>query len=208
MGKSRLLCQIYDRFYQAVIYSLAPDCAEGDLIERFTASFNKLVNRSSVWRLAKIQPTSYSILNRLADGVPARSDGLRCQPVFSGSRQQTDRRGVWSGISETNFTIGHFARSLLEGVVTEFDNFYHQMQKSGLSARPKLVGSGNGIRQNRVLQQAIEGTFLTSVLITVHTEEAAVGTVLSAAVAIGRFETINTAGQHFIRYRATPKNTK
>jgi len=29
--------------------------------------------------------------------------------------------GYWSGISETNFTVGHFARSLLEDVATEFE---------------------------------------------------------------------------------------
>jgi len=143
----------------------------------------------------------YSILNQLADSVPEKSDGLRCEPIFSGSRQQPDRRGIWSGISETNFTIGHFSRSLLEGIANEFDIFYQQMKKSGLSERPKLVGSGNGIRQNKVLQRSIENAFSTSVLIPVHTEEAAVGAALSAAVATGYFETIDTAARNFIRYQ-------
>ena len=148
----------------------------------------------------------YLILNQLADCIPIKSEGLRCEPIFGGSRKQPDRRGIWSGISETNFTIGHFARSLLEGIANEFDVFHQQMKNSGLSERTKLVGSGNGIRRNKVLQNSIESKFATSISIPMHTEEAAVGAALSASVAIGYFETIVNAGKHFIRYQ--PKQYK
>ena len=75
------------------------------------------------------------------------------------------------------------------------------MKRSGLSERTKLVGAGNGIRRNRVLQKSIESKFSTSMSIPIHTEEAAVGAALSASVATGYFETIVDAGKHFIRYQ-------
>ena len=127
-------------------YWLVPDCAEGDLIGRFTTPFNKLVSclrcggKSRFSRLLLAPPLDFEPVGRWCSCEVRR--------VAVSVSTPTDE-GYWSGISETNFTVDHFARSLLEDVATEFDNFYQWMQQAGLSARPKLVGSGNGIRQNR-----------------------------------------------------------
>ena len=146
-------------------------------------------------------PNLYSDLNRLASEVAAGSDGLRCEPIFSGSRREPDRRGIWEGISTTNLTIGHMARSLIEGIAEQFVVFYEEMKEiSGIQPRQSLIGSGNGIRENQLLRHVVSDSFSTSLTTPLYTEEAAVGAALSSAVAIGEFNNIQDASRNFIRY--------
>ena len=146
-------------------------------------------------------PNLYSSLNRLASEVITGSDGLRCEPIFSGSRREPNRRGIWEGISSTNFTIGHMARSLIEGIAEQFVIFYENMQEiSDILPRQLLVGSGNGIRENQLLRHIVSDSFSTSLITPLYTEEAAVGAALSSAVAIGEFNNIQDASRNFIQY--------
>ena len=143
----------------------------------------------------------YLDLNRLASNVVAGSDGLRCEPVFSGSRREPDRRGIWEGISTTNFTIGHMARSLVEGIAEQFLVFYDEMkERDGVQPRQSLIGSGNGIRENQLLRQIVSDFFSIPLQTPLHTEEAAVGAALSSAVAIGEFSNIEDASHNVIQY--------
>ena len=145
-------------------------------------------------------PDLYERLNALASDVPPGSDGLHCEPIFTGSRREPNRRGVWSGISETNFTPGHLARSLLEGLAEQFSDFYKEMQALGVQRRAQLIGAGNGVRKNALLQQILAETFSLPLRVAHHTEEAAVGAALCAAVAVGEFADIQAASRGFIRY--------
>ncbi len=145
-------------------------------------------------------PDIYERLNRLAAEVPQGADGLRCEPIFTGSRREPERRGVWSGMSESNFTPGHMVRALLEGLGEQFRQFYDEMRGLGVHPRSHLIGSGNGIRKNPTLRQILSASFGLPVEVACHMEEAAVGAALSAAVAVGEFENIQTASRHFIRY--------
>ena len=146
-------------------------------------------------------PDLYERLNQLAAAVAPGADGLRCEPIFSGSRREPERRGVWSGMSETNFTVGHMARTLLEGLAEQFRLFYDEMRELGIQTRPRLIGSGNGIRQNTLLRQILSAAFAAPLEIASHTEEGAVGAALIAAVAVGEFENIQVASGHFIGYK-------
>ncbi|MCZ6680011.1 MAG: FGGY family carbohydrate kinase [Candidatus Poribacteria bacterium] len=145
-------------------------------------------------------PDIYECLNRLAAAVAPGADGLRCEPIFSGSRREPERRGVWSGMSEKNFTVGHMARALLEGLAEQFRLFYNEMLELGIRPRSRLIGSGNGIRKNALLRQILSAAFSVPLEVAGHTEEAAMGAALGAAVAEGEFENIQAASRHFIRY--------
>ncbi len=46
----------------------------------------------------------YDVLNRAAEQVPDDIDGLVCQPLFRGTRRQPDARGLFSGVTPSNFT--------------------------------------------------------------------------------------------------------
>lgn len=141
----------------------------------------------------------YARMTELAAAVPAGSDGLRCEPFFTGSRTDPGLRASFSGLSPDNFTPAHFARALLEGMAGGFFAFFEQM-KPVVGTPPLLVGSGNGVRQNRLLARILAGCFEKPLLIPSHAEEAAVGAAVAASVGLGIFENLETAAAALLDY--------
>lgn len=127
----------------------------------------------------------YDRLNALATVVPPGSDGLRCDPRFGGNRYDPDQRGAFTEIDPRTLTPGHFVRALLEGVAATFLDLYGTMQATGLAPRARLIGSGNGIRNNALLAELLRDTFGLPLISPRHREEAAHGAALLAAVASG-----------------------
>ncbi len=150
-----------------------------------------------IFRLTAM-PDIYDVLNELAGEVPPGSDGLRCQPLFTGSRQQPNQRATWQGMNQANFTPGHMARALLEGLAEQIKVLYECMQQTGLGDRDLLVGSGNAIRKNQLLADILSASFGLPLQMTTYTEEAAVGAVLCAAVATNEFSDIQQASREII----------
>ena len=144
----------------------------------------------------------YERMTELAATVPAGCDGLRCEPFFTGSRTDPGLRALFSGLSPDNFTPAHFARALLEGMAEGFFNFYEQM-KPVVGKPPLLVGAGNGVRQNRLLAKILARRFEKPLLIPRHTEEAAVGAAVAAAVGLGIFSDLETAAAALLDYADT-----
>lgn len=144
----------------------------------------------------------YARMTELAATVPAGSDGLRCEPFFSGSRTDPGLRASFSGLSPDNFTPAHFARALLEGMADGFFAFFEQMRPV-VGRPPLLVGAGNGIRQNRLLAQILAGRFGKRLLIPSHAEEAAVGAAVATAVGLGIFTDLETAAAALLGYADT-----
>ena len=144
----------------------------------------------------------YARMTELAATVAAGCDGLRCEPFFTGSRTDPGLRASFSGLSPDNFTPAHFARALLEGMAEGFFNFYEQM-KPVVGKPPLLVGAGNGVRQNRLLARILARRFEKPLLIPRHTEEAAVGAAVAAAVGLGIFSDLETAAAALLDYADT-----
>jgi len=145
-------------------------------------------------------PDLYERLTQLAVEAPAGCDGLTCEPLFAGTRHELDRRGVWRGMSEASFRPGHMARALLEGLAEQYRGLYGQMLTAGAGERKQLIGSGNGLRKNPLLRAILAEVFGLPLQTPAHTEEAAVGAALTAAVAAGEFGSIGEAGEAVIRY--------
>ncbi len=143
-------------------------------------------------------PQIYDVINQLAGEVPPGADGLHCEPLFTGSRQQPERRAIWRGMSETNFTPGHMARALLQGLAEQINMLYERMQQAGLGDHDLLVGSGNAIRKNQLLADILSAWFALPLQMTTYTEEAAVGAALCAAVATGQFSDIQQASHSVV----------
>jgi sedoheptulokinase len=143
-------------------------------------------------------PDVYERLNELAASVPPGADGLRCDPVFAGSRAEPGARAEWHGMSDVNFTPGHMARALLEGLSNRFHALYAEMLCVGATRRQRLVGAGNGVRHNALLRNILATRFSMPVHVSKHTEEAATGAALCAAVAAGEFTTIHDASRRFV----------
>jgi sedoheptulokinase len=143
----------------------------------------------------------YDRLTALARQTPPGSDGVTCDPTFAGTRRAPDRRAAWRGLSPANFQPGNLARSLLEGVAKQYHHLYEDMLELGVWPRERLIGAGNGLRENPLLPEIVAETFRLPMQSPVETEEAAVGAALTAAVALGEFPDIATAGRAFILYR-------
>jgi sugar (pentulose or hexulose) kinase len=126
--------------------------------------------------------TLFEAMNRLAAQVPAGCDGLRCEPFFSGTRQEPLRRGAWSNISIENWTPGHITRALLEGMARSFKDGVERMSAHIQRPRKELIGAGNGMRENPLLREIVGLEFGLPVRTPRHREEAAFGAALVAAV--------------------------
>ena len=137
----------------------------------------------------------YARLNALAAAVPPGSDGLRCDPRFGGNRYDPDQRGIYTGLDARTFTPGHLARALLEGVAATFRDLYGTMLATGLAPRARLIGSGNGIRNNPLLAELLRDIFGLPLISPRHREEAAHGAALLAAVAVGELTTMEATGR-------------
>ena len=141
----------------------------------------------------------YEQMTELAATIPSGADDLRCEPLFAGTRLNPNRRASMEGMTAANFTPGHFARAILEGVVQQLLNYYADMQESGVEPRRMLIGSGNGIRKNPLLPRIVAEMFGMPLRIPESAEEAAFGAALLAAVAVGQFTNMAEA-RHWIRY--------
>jgi sugar (pentulose or hexulose) kinase len=143
----------------------------------------------------------YSAMNQLAAQVPAGADGLRCEPYFAGTRAQPELRASWSGLSATNFTPAHLTRALLEGMARTFYQGLETIARHASLTVHRLVGAGNGLRENSVLAQIVTDAFALPLAVPQHREEAAYGAALLAATSAGVFPDLPSAGQ-LIRYQS------
>ena len=141
----------------------------------------------------------YETMNRLAASVPPGSEGLRCNPLFTGTRSQPELRGTFEGISVDNFTPAHVTRALLEGMARVFAGGARAIEAVAGKTRRQLVGAGNGLRENPVLADCVAQEFALPLAVPCHREEAAFGAALLAAVGLGAIADRQAAAQ-LIRY--------
>lgn len=137
----------------------------------------------------------YEVMNRLARRAPPGAAGVRCEPFFTGTRFQPELRAQWSGLSDANFTPENLTRSLLEGIARTFRQGGRRIQEATGVPVGRLVGSGNGLRENPVLAELVAGEFGLPLLLPRHREEAAFGAALIAACGAGLFPDLDAAGR-------------
>lgn len=139
----------------------------------------------------------YDRLIGLAAKVPAGSEGVTFDPLFTGSRSEPLAKASIRELTPHTFTPGHIARALFEAMASQLAGAYREAVKLGAGERSKLVGSGNGIRLNSVLRESLESEFCMPLQLGPHREEAAVGAALCAAVADRSFGSIFEASVSF-----------
>jgi len=142
----------------------------------------------------------YAAMNALAKGAPRGAGGLRCEPLFTGTRAEPGRRASWTNISDENFTPANMIRALLEGMAGAFREGYERITTATGTACARLVGAGNGVRENPVLAGIIGEAFGLPLAVPAHREEAAFGAALTAAVGVGILPDLAAAGR-VIRYQ-------
>ena len=148
----------------------------------------------------------YTRLVELAGEVPAGAEGLRVDPLFTGSRSNPHATASFCGLTPQTFTPGHMARALFEGMAVQLADSYRQAVALGAGERSRLVGSGNGLKLNALLREALAAEFGMQVEVGAQKEEAAVGAALCAAVADGAYASIAGASAEFTGSRADARD--
>jgi sugar (pentulose or hexulose) kinase len=144
------------------------------------------------------EPAAHEIYSRLAAcaaTVPADADGLVCEPLFRGTRRHHAARGRFEGITFENFTPGHVARAVLTGIADGFAWFFENAGAARPSDCQRIVGSGNGLRQNPLLIESLQRRFGLPVVLAEHDQEAAFGTALLCGSVCGVWPDLATAGE-------------
>ncbi|NOY76059.1 MAG: hypothetical protein GXP32_09775 [Kiritimatiellaeota bacterium] len=99
-------------------------------------------------------------------------------PSFLGERSDPDSRGVVSNIDLDNFTPGGVARGLAFGLARNLKNM---LPSSLLDGRGRIVASGNALRRNKLLAEAVGEVFGKPLEFSASSEEAACGAAILAA---------------------------
>lgn len=123
----------------------------------------------------------YDQMTQLAASAPAGADGMRCDPLFAGTRSDPTVRGTLTGLSPQNFTARHLARAVLEGMARSLDEGYSAIVGITGQTHSKLIAAGNGLRENLLLSEIVGQSFGLPVTFTPHREEAAYGAAVIAA---------------------------
>jgi len=122
--------------------------------------------------------------------------GMRVKPVFGGTRRDSTARGTIEGLDFTNFTPPNLIRATLRGII---EVLHDMLDKELLSRIERVVGSGNGMRKNRLLRKIASEIFGHRVLIPLNEEEAAIGAAVTGGVAAGVFKNFDE-GKKCVRY--------
>jgi sedoheptulokinase len=112
---------------------------------------------------------------------------LVCRTSFSGSRINPTDRGEFSGISTDNLRIGDFTAAVIHGIAGELHELF-LLADRGVQT---LVGSGNGIRRNKLLTRSISERFSLTLKLSPIEEEAAFGAALAAGIGISEFSSFD-----------------
>lgn len=120
------------------------------------------------------QNSTYEIMNRMAIDAAAHGEALNVDTRFCGTRQDASITGSIQNLKVANFHPGDFTLGILQGICDELYNLYTQFPED-VKPIKTLVGSGNGIRMNPMLQQLFASTFKAELTIPDIKEEAAYG---------------------------------
>lgn len=123
----------------------------------------------------------YAAMNEMAATVPPGSDGLICDPVFAGTRLDSSRRGMITGLSPQNFTAAHLVRAILEGMARSLHEGAQAIEQITGTPAQRLVAAGNGLRENPLLAEIVSQAFGLPITWTNNREEAACGAARIAA---------------------------
>jgi len=134
-----------------------------------------------------VSSTADELYNTLITSARYHTD-LIGDTAFSGTRTDPDRRGSITRLTADNFRIGDLTAAIIHGIGNELYELY---KKTGFSAS-RLIGSGNGIRKNPLLEKELEDRFSLPLTTTPFDEEAALGAALAAGLGIGIFADIET----------------
>ena len=128
----------------------------------------------------KVKMELYEIMERKMYSA-SLNDPPAVRPTFCGTREDPTLRGAIMSLTEENFHPVPLAYGMLCGIVGELYEMYAPVEAI-VGPRRTIVGSGNGVRLNCVMQSVIGKVFGGKVCIPVYEEEAACGAAKAARI--------------------------
>ena len=129
--------------------------------------------------------SQYEIINKLAyDAYENGEKGLDVDVSFLGKRNEPDKKGSIINIDRQNFTPSSLVLGVLRGMCNELYDLYECFGEK----KTRMVASGGAVKKNIVLQKLMSERFGMTVSINSIDEEAATGTALFSACAIGKIK--------------------
>ena len=145
------------------------------LLENFFRSFMKEAT-------GKDTPL-YETLGRLAEkGMNTSGSGMKVRTTFDGTRTDSGLRGEIRNISAENFTPESLTYGVLEGMIRELYDMFVQIERGTEIKIAQMIGSGNGLRKNKVLCEIAEEMFGMKLSLSECKEEAATGAAISSCL--------------------------
>ncbi len=123
------------------------------------------------------RPPRSELFERLNELGMNSSDSLSVQPNFAGERYDPAMRGSISRLNMDNFELGNLAKALARGIVR---NLKDMLPASTMIGRTCVVGSGNALRRNPLLQRMVAEEFCLPLELAAGQEESACGAAMNA----------------------------
>lgn len=151
-------------------------------VQRWLQAFGVERSAESIWEQVQQRPPD-------ADGT----DGLRCVPVFRGTRLEPHRRAVIEQIGWDNLTPAALLHAIYDGIAELMQTVWRSVPEHAGADPRSIRMSGNASRRNPGLVAAVERRFRRPVSVCGFPEEAAVGAAMIAGVRCGIWPRIETA---------------
>ncbi|GLG02362.1 hypothetical protein Alches_24030 [Alicyclobacillus hesperidum subsp. aegles] len=122
----------------------------------------------------------------IAEQAGRTESTLRLRPTFYGTRDDEAEKARMDNLTADNFTPVDFMIATLDGVVEELYGYWAALPQNIRSRVWRIVGAGNGLRNNPHLARRVERRFGMRLLWSQEREEAAVGAARHASAAASR----------------------
>jgi len=146
---------------------------------RAYALWEEFVRKCAELVTGQTQQPCYDALSRMLTESVRPENCPEVRTTFNGTRQNPELRGAFTELGTDNLTPLHLTYGLLSGMIKEL----YQMYLAYCAACPapkNMIGSGNGLRKNPVLQKMAEEIFGLPLIMSEWEEEAACGAAVYA----------------------------
>lgn len=141
----------------------------------------------------------YESMNKAATEIYDSTENLIIDTRFNGTRVNASLTGSIKNLTANTLHPAHLILGVLQGICNELYDFFKEFPDE-LKKSPLLIGSGNGIRMNTLLQKVFCDTFNMSLKIPMYSEEAAYGSALFSLYAMRYYKTLEEI-QKLIKYQ-------
>lgn len=157
------------------VVGVVPSYTGGMVLDWFVATLGSWCKDLGLGDLDK--KTIFERLNRL--GSEALESDLSAKPTIFGERFLPDLKGTIEGIGPDNFSLGGFYKAFINGVIKNLNDL---MAPQCLDGRNLIVGTGNALRLQPLIQACVREVFKLPLKLCEFSEEAAQGAARLASL--------------------------